>query len=223
MSPQQRREGATAKERVSLWPVAAPSANKRSRTRMSPEARRAQLVGLGVQMLMEEPLEEVTVPRIAEEAGVSRALVFHYFPTVRDLHLACLDASAQLLVQTMVNEIDVDQSGDPLRKGLETFVDYISQQPNTFLAMAGYSTTDAEFGGVFESVRQQLIQLLITEFELDADALCRLMLRGWVGFVEAAVIEWLAEPMIDQDKLIDILVATYGDVTTRWNEAAGRV
>jgi AcrR family transcriptional regulator len=184
---------------------------------MPPEARRAQLVQLGVELLVSEPLDNLTVPTIAKRAGVSRALVFHYFPSVRDLHLACLGAAAEELVETIVEAVGDGNEIDQIRRGLEVFVDYLSQQPTTFLAMAGYATTDAEFGGVFETVRRRLIDLMIEMGKLDADPLCRLMLRGWVAFVEASIVEWMAQPSVDRDQLIDLLVSINGDVIARWS------
>lgn len=189
---------------------------------MSPEARRAQLLDLGVELLVGEPLENLTVLRLAELAGVSRALVFHYFPTVRELHLACLDAAAEELIKTIVAAISTsDDEGDPVRLGLEAFVGYINQQPTTFLAMASYSTTDAEFGGVFESVRTQLIDVILELTGLEADDFCRLLLRGWVAFVEAAIVEGLAKPSLDLEQLLDVMVELFGDVITRWQQASG--
>jgi len=48
------------------------------RTRLTPDERRAQLVALGVAALAHSPLEDVTMELLSEQAGVSRALLFHY-------------------------------------------------------------------------------------------------------------------------------------------------
>ncbi len=188
---------------------------------MSPEARRAQLVDLGVQLLVAEPLENLTVLRVADLAGVSRALVFHYFPTVRELHIACLEAAAQRLVETIEAAISAEDSTDPLRDGLRSFADYLGQQPTTFLAMAGYSTTDSEFGGVFEAVRQQLIDLIVAAAGVEADPHYRLLYRGWVAFVEASIMQWLAEPTISRERLLDLLIDVHGDVIAHRGALSG--
>ena len=49
------------------------------RTRLSPDERRAQLIDLGARMLAERPLEQISVEDIADQAGVSRGLLFHYW------------------------------------------------------------------------------------------------------------------------------------------------
>jgi AcrR family transcriptional regulator len=51
------------------------------RTRLEPSARRAQLVDVGLQMLGARPLEQVAIDDVAAAAGISRGLLFDYFPT----------------------------------------------------------------------------------------------------------------------------------------------
>lgn len=71
------------------------------RTRLSPDERRQQLITLGARMLRERALEDVSISEIAEQAGISRGLLFHYFPTKQDFHLAIVaHANAQLLERT---------------------------------------------------------------------------------------------------------------------------
>ncbi|UUT36327.1 helix-turn-helix domain-containing protein [Microbacterium elymi] len=49
------------------------------RMRLTPDQRRSQLVALGVNFLADRPLDNLTMEVLSELAGVSRALVFHYF------------------------------------------------------------------------------------------------------------------------------------------------
>src|SRR5436190_23947777 len=66
--------------------------------RLGPDARRAQLVGVGLALMKEMPFDEVTAEIVARAGGVSKGLVFHYFPTTRDLQVAILPAAtAELL------------------------------------------------------------------------------------------------------------------------------
>src|SRR5690606_27567550 len=68
------------------------------RTRLSPEERRSQLIALGVKMLGERTPEEISISEIAAQAGISRGLLFHYFPTKHDFLLAVVQhANTDLL------------------------------------------------------------------------------------------------------------------------------
>src|SRR5882757_10666593 len=66
--------------------------------RLGPDARRAQLIGVGLSLMKEMPFDEVTAEIVARAGGVSKGLVFHYFPSPRDLQVAILRAAtAELL------------------------------------------------------------------------------------------------------------------------------
>ncbi|MFD3701996.1 TetR/AcrR family transcriptional regulator [Nocardia sp. NPDC058658] len=56
--------------------------------RMTPDARRAQLLDVGEQLFSTEPFDEVSMEQIAASAGVTRALLYHYFPTKADFFAA---------------------------------------------------------------------------------------------------------------------------------------
>ncbi|UPG69143.1 helix-turn-helix domain-containing protein [Gordonia hongkongensis] len=58
------------------------------RRRLSPQARRAELIGAGERLFGEAPYDEVRIDDVAAEAGVSRALMYRYFPDKRSLFVA---------------------------------------------------------------------------------------------------------------------------------------
>lgn len=56
---------------------------ERTRRRLSTEERREQLLSVGARLFSESPYDEVWIEQVAEIAGVSRGLLYHYFPTKR--------------------------------------------------------------------------------------------------------------------------------------------
>src|SRR3954454_5545856 len=94
------------------------------RVRLSPEARRAQLIDLGVEMLATRRLDELSVELIANTAGISRGLLFHYFPSKQQFHLEVARAAAA----EMIRRTEPDTSQTPvaaLRGALTSFMDYV--------------------------------------------------------------------------------------------------
>ena len=68
--------------------------------RLKPQQRREQLLDTAAAMFAEKPYEDVFVEEIAARAGVSRATMYHYFPSKRDLYVAILKrASGRLLAR----------------------------------------------------------------------------------------------------------------------------
>lgn len=68
-----------------------PAKRVASRTRLSPDARRRQLLADASRILTEEGLEKLQVSALAERAGVSRPLVYRAFPTRHALFRAILE------------------------------------------------------------------------------------------------------------------------------------
>src|ERR671910_1617823 len=69
------------------------------RRRLSAEERRRQLVAIGLAMIVETPIQDLSMDDIAAEAGISRGLLFHYFPTKTDFYLACIAAAGRRILR----------------------------------------------------------------------------------------------------------------------------
>ena len=61
----------------------------KKRTRLAPEARRNQILDDAARLILQEGLSAVTMERMGREAGISKGLVYNYFPT-RDALLGAL-------------------------------------------------------------------------------------------------------------------------------------
>ena len=59
-----------------------------TRRRLEPQHRREELLDTAAARFAEKPYEDVLMEDIAARAGVSRALLYHYYPNKRDLYVA---------------------------------------------------------------------------------------------------------------------------------------
>lgn len=71
--------------------MASPRQSK-TRTRMAPEERRAQILESAARLIMSDGLDVLNMERVAEEAGVSKALVYAYFENRTGLLAQLLEA-----------------------------------------------------------------------------------------------------------------------------------
>jgi len=173
--------------------------------RLGPDARRAQLVGVGLALMKDIPFDEVTADTVARAGGVSKGLVFHYFPATRDLQVAILRAAAaELLV-----EIDVGAGLPPderLRAGLGAFVRYIEQQPASYQAVVRRAGSDERLLAVFEDTRAAVVGIVAAALGLsEPPAGLRLAIRGWIAMVEECVLHWIDRRPIAREELIEYL------------------
>lgn len=173
--------------------------------RLGPEERRAQLVGVGLALMKEMPFDEVTAEIVARAGGVSKGLVFHYFPTTRDLQVAILRAAAgELLAQVDVaTELPPEER---LRVGLDAFVRYIEQHPASFQAVVRRAGSDERLLAVFEDTRSAVVDIVAGALGLsELPPALRLVIRGWIAMVEECVLHWLDERPVPRDELIEFL------------------
>lgn len=179
------------------------------RTRLSPQQRRAQLIDLGTEMLADRPLEQISVEDIADQAGVSRGLLFHYFASKQDFHLEIVREASR----SMIERTAPDPSLEPfesLRDSIANYVDYVTEKRDTFISLLrGAASGDPEMREVFEQTRTKMADRTVSALhtlDVVVTPTIDLAVRGWIAFVEEATITWLRDPQVTRDELIELNV-----------------
>lgn len=178
------------------------------RVRLNPEARRAQLIELGVEMLATRTIDELSVEDIAHQAGISRGLLFHYFSSKQEFHIEVTRAAAQELLR----RTEPDPSLAPvasLRASLAAFVDYVEDSPDNYTSLVrGAASGDAEMRAIFDETRARMAGHVITivgDRGAPMGPRAELAVHGWVAFAEACVILWLGTRAFGREHLLDLL------------------
>jgi AcrR family transcriptional regulator len=180
------------------------------RTRLSPGERRAQLITLGAKMLGDRAIDDISITEIAEQAGISRGLLFHYFPTKQDFQLAIVHhANAELL-----ERVAPDRSlgvFDMLRDSIDRYIAYVSENRTSYLALLrGPASTSPLLVTLVEETRKAIVGIILTEAPVPVDDTDRprllLAIRGWIAFVEETTLSWLRDETITREELVDLLV-----------------
>ena len=131
------------------------------RVRLNPEARRAQLIELGVEMLATRTLDELSVEDIAQQAGISRGLLFHYFSSKQEFHLEVARAAAQELLNRTERD-DALAPLDALHASTHSFIDYIEENPDSYKSLVrGAVSGDAEMRALYAETRATLAQRVV--------------------------------------------------------------
>ena len=97
-------------------------APKAPRERLDTDARRAQLLALGLEVFARQPYDEVSIEDLAERAAISKGLLYHYFPTKRDYYAAVVREAARQLVTLT----DLPEAMPPAQRLLEGLSRYLS-------------------------------------------------------------------------------------------------
>jgi AcrR family transcriptional regulator len=180
-----------------------------ARRRLDPVARREQLIALGLELMRRHPIDHLFLDRVIAAAGISKGLLFHYFPTKRDFQAAVVEAATEQLLAS----IGGDPALDPdvrLRQGLDAYVAWIEHNEAGYLAFARGAGSDPALLGQFESTRDAVVTLIVDGLAgagvaVDS-AILRLAARGWIASVEETTFLWLRDRPCTRDELIALLL-----------------
>jgi len=173
--------------------------------RLDPEERRGQLIELGLRMLSSESPDRVPVDEIAEAAGISRGLLFHYFPTKRDFYVAVAQEAARQLLEVTEPDPGLHHM-ERLHASLAAYVDFVAENEALYIALVrGVAGSDKELQGISEETRAESARRVIEALGLDdPDPAVRTAVRGWVGFIEETTLDWLRNRDLDRDRLLAV-------------------
>ena len=178
-----------------------------TRTRLSPDERRAQLVELGLELLSDRALHEVSIDEVAAQAGISKALVFHYFGSKPEFLEAIAQAASDEFFE--VTEPDPTLSlEDQIRSSMEAFVRYVSENRVGYvLLVRGPGSGDEAMRQVFEGTRTRIVERIVSKLDLEEEPpSLRLSVRGWVAFAEEVTTSWVDDPALPESELLTLLV-----------------
>lgn len=154
--------------------------------RLTPDERRRQLLGIGLRMFVERPVQELSLDAVATEAGVSRGLLFHYFPSKTAYHRAVVEAAGRRVLRTV--RPDEGLAGeDALRQVVERFVRQVDRRRAFYLALVygqlpGSGPVGSGERPVVATLRSALTDLVLELCGLEDEH--RAVAHGWVAYVE---------------------------------------
>lgn len=174
------------------------SVTEPARTRLSPDDRRRQLLGIGLSMLVEKPIQDLSLDAVAAEAGISRSLLFHYFPTKTDYYDAVVGAA----IRRVVRNISPDDDTSPdvaVNQFIERFFAQIERRRPFYLALV-FGTGAVALGGEgVDSLRMTVARRVMAALGLDESTLAAV--HGWAAYVEDRALHWSGLPKADRPPL----------------------
>ncbi|MFJ5061555.1 TetR/AcrR family transcriptional regulator [Streptomyces nigra] len=163
------------------------------RRRMGVDERRQQLIGVALELFSQRSPDEVSIDEIASAAGISRPLVYHYFPGKLSLYEAALKRAADDLAGRFVEPRE-GPLGARLLRVMRRYFDFVDEHGPGFSALmrggpaVGSTTTNA----LIDAVRQAAyVQILSHLGVTDPPARLELVVRSWISLAESTALIWL--------------------------------
>ncbi|WP_437068785.1 TetR/AcrR family transcriptional regulator [Streptomyces sp. enrichment culture] len=182
------------------------------RRRMGVEERRQQLIGVALELFSRRSPDEVSIDEIASAAGISRPLVYHYFPGKLSLYEAALRRASEDLAGRFT-EPHEGPLGARLLRVMGRFFDFVDEHGPGFSALmrggpaVGSSTTNA----LIDSVRQAAYEQILAHLGVtEPPARLELVVRSWISLAESTALIWLDGRRIPRAELELQLVQDLG-------------
>ncbi|MFF8724969.1 TetR/AcrR family transcriptional regulator [Streptomyces sp. NPDC015171] len=164
--------------------------------RLSVEERRSQLLDAALSLFAHRAPEEVSLDDVAEAAGVSRPLVYRYFPGGKlQLYEAALRSAAEELRQCF----DEPREGSPLdrlSRALDRYLAFVDGHDTGFSALlqGGSVVETSRTTAIVDGVRRSAAEHIYRHLDIDDPGpRLRMTVRMWITAVEAASLIWLDE------------------------------
>lgn len=187
---------------------------KDGRRRMSPESRREQLLELGTRLLSTRTLDEISIEVLAEEAGISRGLLYHYFGNKQEFHLAVVRRAVEDLVAITAPR-DIDDPVEQLAVSIGAYLDYVVENYTGYVSLVRAAAGgNEELRAIYEEGRRALTDRIfevtgpagLEALGLSDSPTMRLLVNGWAAMLEVVIIDWVADARgIAREDLLDRL------------------
>ena len=149
--------------------------------------------------------------QVAKAAGVSKPLLYHYFPSKIALFKAAVAEKADELTRLIDPGDSTNTALEQLTATLDAYLAWIDANAQTWASLMKSATTVPEARELIDDFRQHTIDLVITALtgHHSAPPALRIAVKGWLGFMDAAILDWTEAKELARDQLRDLLLAAF--------------
>jgi AcrR family transcriptional regulator len=183
------------------------------RRRLSVVQRRDEIISATLRLLSTTPSDQLSIDDIAEAAGASRALVYHYFRTKESLYIAAVRSACDDLKKRLVLP-DVHPF-EQLAHAARIYLDFAEERSADFTALlrgpARGGGEHDQLAPIVEEARQFIVDLVISSIGVQRPSpVLRATLRGWVAMMEVISLDWLDRGDLTRDQVRRLLMNALG-------------
>ena len=177
-------------------------------TRLQVDQRRRQLLEAGAELFARYSYDELSMARIAREVGISKALLYHYFPSKQAYFQATLEQAAAELAET----VQPDPALPPveqLSNSLDAYLGWIERNADAYAKLITSVGAVPEVRDLVERVRHETAERILEGISPGgAPPPLRAAVHGWMWFMDGAILDWLEHRDIERARLHGLLLGT---------------
>jgi AcrR family transcriptional regulator len=175
--------------------------------RLENDERRRRLLELGARLFTEHTYDEISMSQIAREAGISKALLYHYFPSKQDYFVATLAGGAEELRA----RVEPDPSLPPaeaLSGAVDAYLGWIEDNADAYSKLLRSAGAVPEVRELVDGVRAMTAQRILEGLDAVANPRARIAVRGWLWFMDGACLDWIAGRDLSREEVHGLLLGT---------------
>jgi AcrR family transcriptional regulator len=186
------------------------------RVRLALDERRAQLLALGIRLFSNHSYEDISIDEVAAQAGISKGLLYHYFPGKREFYVEVI-REASLQLRRLVAPDPQLPPAARLRAAVVAHLNYVEQHGAVYRAIyrSGVSISP-EVSVILEEHREVALHYLLDDLKVTRPRpALRAALRAWIALVEGASLDFAAHPEVGRELVTELVIAGYAALLTR--------
>jgi AcrR family transcriptional regulator len=178
-------------------------------TRLDVEERRHRLLELGTTLFAHHDYDALSMAAIAREAGISKALLYHYFPSKQAYFVATLEQKAEELAALVATDPSLPPV-EQLTRALDAFLGWVEENAEGYGKLLEGATTHAEVRELVDQVRAATADRILAGLSPDGPPPpgLRAAVHGWLWFMDGALMDWLEHRDFERPQLRDLLLGT---------------
>ena len=176
--------------------------------RLGVDERKRQLLERGADLFARYSYDELSMRKIAREAGISKALLYHYFPSKQAFFRATLEQAAEELRARTEPDPDLPPL-DQLRGSLDGFLALIEENALAYRKLMQSATSVPEVNELVNEIRHRTAdRILAGLYPEEVPSSARIAVHGWLWFMDGACLQWIEQNDLGREELRDQLLGT---------------
>jgi AcrR family transcriptional regulator len=177
-------------------------------TRLNVDERRRQLLARATELFATHGYDELSMAKLAREAGISKPLLYHYFPSKRDLFEAVLGQAAEEHLRRITTDDDLPPAAQ-LTAAVAAYLTWIEENRGAYeklLRSAGIP----EVRELIDRVRDETATRILDGIAGDGPPppKVRAAVRAWLWYMDGVCLDWVREGDLSKDDVQGLLLGT---------------
>jgi AcrR family transcriptional regulator len=191
-------------------------------TRLDVDERRRRLLARGAELFERHSYDELSMAAIAREAGISKALLYHYFPSKQAYFAATLEQAAGELAAAVEPDPALPPA-EQLSRSVAAYVAWVDEHAQAYAKLMQSLGVVPQVREIVDRVRRETADRIVAGIagERKPVPALRAAVRGWLWFMDGALEDWLEHRDIDRAQLHGLLLGTLLGAVTAAGQPLG--